>query len=105
MRVHKDISVVGVYAVVSLQSDLSRRPSELLAINFFLLMSADICCGTGALGLCLAQVCFSAQHRSVSVGLNCKSTENVDIIHYSCNNRIKILHTLFQLIIENRFQL
>ena len=62
-------------------------------------MSADICCGTGALGLCLAQVCFSVQYRSV--GPYCNSAETVDIIDATIP--IKIVHTHFLLVLENRF--
>lgn len=76
---------------------------EGVVINLFLLMSADICCGTGALGLCLAQVCCSVQYRSVSVGPYCNSAETVDIIDATiplCP--IKIFHTHFLLVLENR---
>lgn len=79
---------------------------EGVVINLFLLMSADICCGTGALGLCLAQVCFSVQYRSVSVGPYFKSAETVDIIDATIPvYPIKIFHTHFRLVVENRFQL
>jgi len=69
-RVHIECMLLSVHKVTF----------EGVVINLFLLMSADICCGTGALGLCLAQVCFSVQYRSVSVGPYCKSAETVDII-------------------------